>query len=145
MLLLFAFCFRGWRNILSRGFPCFRCARLSQIHACLISEVCGIKQTSSLSGKQRRRQPREPRICFSYFSISKHHNITLKSNCTLERRLLWSILIYGHVYFVLLSEIGHRGTFSVGIIRLIDGITRLTNGINRLIDDIVRLLSSLFG
>ena len=52
-------------------------------------------------------------------------------------------LPYGHVYFVLLSKMGHRGTFSVGIIRLIDGIIQLIHGIVRLIDGIIRLLNSI--
>ena len=51
---------------------------------------------------------------------------------------------YGHVDFVLLSKIGHRGTFSVGIIRLINGIVRLTNGFIRLINCIIRYLMALF-
>ena len=50
----------------------------------------------------------------------------------------------GQVYFALLSKIGHRGTFSVGSIRLINSIIRLTNRIIRLINAIIRLLDSIF-
>ena len=51
--------------------------------------------------------------------------------------------IHGHVYFVLLSRIRHRGIISVGIIRLINGITRLINGTTRLINGIIRLLNNI--
>ena len=57
--------------------------------------------------------------------------------------LLKIVWLYGHVYFVLLSKIGHRGTFSVSIIWLIKSIIRLTNGIIRLIIGIFRLLNGI--
>ena len=55
----------------------------------------------------------------------------------LRRAKLGGELRYGHIYFVLLSEIKHRGMFSVGIIRLINNIIRLPNGIIRLINGII--------
>ena len=49
----------------------------------------------------------------------------------------------GHASFVLVSKIRLRGTFSVGIIQLINGMIRLINGIIPLINGIIRLLNGM--